>query len=71
MTCEICDDSEGQCVFPYYGLAPHTHKPGPMIGSTVVDDKATWPENFTEDPEWPGMGTYTHCPLCGSPGEKP
>jgi len=65
MECEICDDGEGGCVFPYYGVAPHTHRPGPMEGSTLVLEKCEWPDNFAEDPEAPGLGTYTNCPLCG------
>jgi hypothetical protein len=23
--CEQCDDGDGHCVFPYYGVAPHVH----------------------------------------------
>jgi hypothetical protein len=65
-TCEICDDGEGGCMFPYYGVAPHTHKPGPIIGSTELLDEP-FPEHFVEDPECPGLGTYTNCPLCGDP----
>jgi hypothetical protein len=71
MTCEHCDDGEGGCGYPYYGLAPHVHAPGSLIGSTMFLDKTEWPANFTEDPEWPSQGTYTHCPQCGAPGEKP
>jgi len=63
--CEVCDDGEGGCVFPYYGVAPHKHAPGPVIGSTVIDAPEMWPEEFREDPDAPGCGTYTNCPICG------
>ncbi len=70
MTCEYCNDGDGVCVFPYYGVAPHTHATCdttvPAI-STVLMPKSEWPDNFTEDPEVPGLGTYTHCPHCGAP----
>ena len=66
--CEKCQDESGSCVYPYYGLAPHTHnlsKTGSVIGSTEINSKDTWPENFDEDPECAGAGTYTHCLSCG------
>ena len=64
--CEHCDDGEGNCVFPYYGVAPHRHnESGSIIGSTVISNEAVWPDNFTEDTECPGLGTYTHCIECG------
>lgn len=66
--CEMCDDGDGRCVFPYYGVAPHTHAAGPMLGSTRLLPREDWPANFTEDAEEPGLGTYTHCPHCGMPG---
>ena len=31
--CDYCDDGNGECVYPYYGLAPHTHQQG-VLGST-------------------------------------
>ena len=65
MTCDHCDDGEGNSVYPYYGLAPHTHKNGPMAGSTIIDPKENWPDNFSEDDECPGLGIYTHCLNCG------
>jgi hypothetical protein len=79
MPCELCDDSEGVCVFPYYGVAPHVHDvtgreshadPMAIMGSTRVLPKSEWPSNFQEDPECPGLGTYTHCPRCGD-GARP
>lgn len=63
--CEHCDDGDGFSVFPYYGLAPHKHVGKSMIGSTVILDKSEWPDNFHEDPECEGCGSYTHCPHCG------
>ena len=67
MTCKQCDDGEGGCVFPYYGVAPHTHAPGPFIGSTVLAPRAEWPANFEPDSDGSGCGTWTHCLQCGSP----
>jgi hypothetical protein len=60
--CEYCDDGNGESVFPYYGLAPHTHKTG-IIGTTEFTGEI--PENFCPDFEDEGLGTYTHCLHCG------
>lgn len=76
MTCETCDDGEGGCVFPYYGVAPHVcgFKRGlPALGSSVQLPEDEWPENFEPDPDappgpngYPGFGVYTNCPICGA-----
>lgn len=72
--CE-CKDEDGISIYPYYGVAPHTHKKGPMVGSTVIEDHETWPSNFEpdiddgEDIAKATTGTYTHCLICGS-GDK-
>lgn len=65
--CPMCDDGDGGCVYPYYGVAPHFHdtdKSG-WIGSTVLLPKEEWGSNFREDPECHGSGTYMRCPACG------
>lgn len=67
MVCKYCDDGEGGSVFPYYGLAPHKHdmSKGTFIGSTRIEPKSEWPENFEPDPETEGgSGTYVYCPIC-------
>lgn len=65
--CNYCFDGNGASVFPYYGLAPHTrYKQNGVIGSTVILPESEWPENFEEDEDAPGAGTYTHCPECGA-----
>ena len=65
--CPHCDDSDGLCVFPYYGVAPHTHDLiGGWVGSTRVLPKSEWGDNFREDPECEGQGTYLRCPHCGA-----
>lgn len=65
--CEYCNDGDGGCVYPMYGVAPHHHDlSGGIIGSTVIDPCESWPANFTEDPEEPGCGVYTHCLHCGA-----
>lgn len=67
VSCDYCEDGDGQSVFPYYGVAPHTHDTANgMIGSTRLLPKDQWPANFREDPDAPGCGTYTHCPRCGA-----
>lgn len=71
VSCEYCNDGNGGCVYPYYGVAPHSHdlkKTGYIIGSTVIDDASKWPENFSEDsdPDAKGLGFYTHCLHCGA-----
>jgi len=66
--CEHCDWGDGTCFYPEYGVAPHTHNldaASGWIGSTRLMPKELWPANFREDPEAPGCGTYTHCPMCG------
>ncbi len=71
-TCEHCKGEDG-CVYPYYGLAPHKHKLNPSSNTgldTKIDNPTTWPENFFEDPEAPGCGTYTHCLECGAPQKR-
>ena len=70
MGCKFCTDSDGVCLFPYYGLAPHRHdlsKTGYLLGSTVFTDEPL-PDNFDPDPDDSSgkIGTYTHCPKCGS-----
>lgn len=67
MSCELCTDPNGVPCFPDYGPAPHTcfYKiPGAVIGQSVVLPREQWPDNFREDPDFPGMGTYW-CPHCG------
>lgn len=68
MSCEFCTDPDGLGCFPVYGVGPHKHvgvtdDPNTWIGSTVHLPKDDWPENYQEDPDCPGMGTYW-CPHC-------
>lgn len=70
MTCEFCDDGDGHCVYPIYGVAPHTHditlgEPLSFIGSTRLLPREQWPANFREDPDCAGLGTYLRCEKCG------
>lgn len=65
MTCENCIDGDGDSVFPYYGLAPHSHKrTEDVILTTNIQPKENWPSNFTEDYDCNGLGVYTHCLHC-------
>lgn len=71
-SCEHCVDPDGESIYPHYGVAPHTcffRKPGGIeknpLGTSDVLPKSQWPENFIEDEEAPGCGTYTHCLVCG------
>lgn len=68
--CKECDDGDGICVYPLYGLAPHIHRRDRegqiIIGGTIIDAPETWPSNFDEDKEAPGCGVYTHCLNCGA-----
>jgi len=68
--CDHCNDGDGNCAYPHYGLAPHKHVGKEMIGSTVINAKADWPDNFAEDCEVEGLGTYTHCLHCGRPNDE-
>lgn len=74
MTCVLCDDGDGKCVFPYYGVSPHIHDVTgreshgdkmALIGSTVILPKEQWGDNFREDPDVPGCGVYLRCHKCG------
>lgn len=70
-SCSQCDDGDGVSVFPYYGLAPHWHDmSNGAMGSTRFLPREQWGENFREDPECPGHGTYLRCAHCGA-GEPP
>ncbi len=69
MTCKYCDDGDGFCAFPYYGVAPHEWSE-PGVSRKRILPKEQWPENFEQDKDTPGCGTYTHCPECGD-GDKP
>ena len=69
--CEHCDDGDGHCVFPYYGVAPHTHDTSQgWIGSTRLLPSDQWGDNFREDPDCEGHGVYLRCEKCGR-GEQP
>jgi hypothetical protein len=77
--CVLCDDGDGHCVFPYYGIAPHIHDttgretandPWAILGSTRLLPRDQWGPNFREDPESKGQGVYLRCPSCGC-GELP
>lgn len=74
--CDQCDDGDGHSVFPYYGVAPHTHDfndtthPTDWLGSTRLLPREQWGDNFREDPESPGQGVYMRCKKCGR-GEQP
>lgn len=64
-SCDFCSDGNGGTVFPYYGLAPHTHIKG-ILGSTEFTGEI--PENFSPDSD--GLGLYTHCLNCGADGNE-
>lgn len=73
LCCPECDDGDGNCVYPYYGVAPHIHEqshPADWLGSTRLLPKDKWGDNFREDQESPGQGVYMRCKHCGR-GEKP
>lgn len=71
--CPECDDGEGKCVYPYYGVAPHIcgYKLGkPVLGHSVEAPREEWPANFKVDGDpnpggYPVQGVYTHCLACG------
>lgn len=71
MPCEQCDDGDGGCVFPYYGVAPHTHdlsggsNPPNFIGSTRILPREQWGDNFWEDPDCSCCGVFMRCSSCG------
>lgn len=79
--CEQCDDGDGNCIYPYYGVAPHktilitkNGVPGILRKQLQVSD---WPDNFIPDFDQDNdvadvlTGSYTHCLNCGrGPGEN-
>ncbi len=77
--CEVCDNGDGQCAYPQYGVGPHIcfHQiPGAKIGESVPLEPAKWPANFVPDPDTQEegshacLGIYTHCLNCGR-GDPP
>ncbi|WP_119690918.1 hypothetical protein [Acinetobacter soli] len=66
--CDHCWNGNDDSVFPYYGLAPHTHyKRHGNIISTVFLDASEYPSNFEPDEESGNeQGMYTHCLHCGA-----
>lgn len=78
MTCQHCRDMEGNCVYPYYGVAPHDTTVGQFskyVYVTRFHERKNWPANFTPDMETRDTrgqihcGTYTHCLECGAPSQ--
>lgn len=72
MACSHCADPEtGKCLFPYHGLAPHTHQytegGNIILGSTKSVSENEWPDNFSadSDADLVAAGTWTHCLKCG------
>ena len=73
--CQACDDGDGGCAYPYYGVAPHVcgFRLGlPVIGSSKELPQTEWPANYAHDGApneggYPGNGVYTHCMSCGRP----
>lgn len=66
--CDMCDDGDGYCVFPYQGLAPHKHEEaetGKFLGKTTFYNDYEIPDNFEYVSD--GVGVYTHCLHCGAP----
>lgn len=72
-TCECAVFTEKECsecatgIYPYYGVAPHTHdtKNG-IVGSTRIIDKKEWKKYaFSEDLDCEGLGVY-NCPKCNN-----
>ena len=68
--CSRCLDADGDCVYPYYGVAPHNSftEDGKPLKSEILAKKE-WPENFLEDDDAHGCGVYTHCLSCGASRE--
>ena len=67
-TCAFCQNDEEDgvgCIYPYYGLAPHTHSKT-INGTEIL--QAPYPSNFSPDGD--GMGVYTHCLYCGGDGSE-
>ena len=63
--CDHCHDGEGNSIYPYYGLAPHSHIGESLIGSTIFTGEL--PNNFEpEDNDCKTHGVYTHCLECGA-----
>lgn len=54
-------------IYPYYGLAPHTHEIGMVKGkkgirlSTKIANKKKWPKNYKDTDD--GAGVWS-CPKC-------
>lgn len=62
-----CADCE-HGIYPHYGGAPGRDgirfvDGRPVFAQSEPDPRETWPANFREDPDCPGLGTWT-CPTC-------
>lgn len=70
MTCDFCEHPDDDvCIYPWNGSAPHEWVAVGNTTATVMSDKLKrrefWPDNFEENPDVSGYGTYTHCLECG------
>jgi hypothetical protein len=66
VACKYCTDpGTGKTVYPYYGLAPHTHPGTYTIDNTIYKPRSEWPENFKPDEDSPRCGVYEYCLECG------
>lgn len=66
MSCDYCANSDGTSCFPSYGPAPHScfyKLTGAEIGESQALPRDEWPDNFQEDADCAGLGTYW-CPHC-------
>ncbi len=57
--CDDCDDGDGGCAYPWYGMAPGVCATAEALGSPV--------ERGLFIPDGPEgiCGTYARCPTCG------
>jgi len=64
--CPDCKDSDGNVVYPQYGVGPHKcfYKiEGAVLGDSELLPKDLWPDNFIEDPDCKECGVW-FCPTC-------
>ncbi|AZS49308.1 hypothetical protein DM558_00290 [Entomomonas moraniae] len=69
MGCKYCTLQDGECAYPYYGVAPHVgfHIPNDITSGINFLPSGYYPKNFKPDLDVDGKcGTYTHCLHCGS-----
>lgn len=67
MSCPHCMGIDGEPCYPVYGVGPHAGfqlSNGSLVSIHRPLPPEQWPDNYREDPDNPGIGTWW-CQFCG------